>query len=789
MQDFQVTEAEEQEVSIKEMVGRYLRYWPWMVLGVVLAVTTAFIYLRYTVPTYSTSARIIISDSNNGGASSEVAALQNLGVLNNLNTSSIENEVEILQSERLLKPVVENLGLNVEYYREGRIKRLEVYGEQPFKVKVLSYNTAVGLPASDLTFTLLDAETVSIADDKGIHDYALGEVIDLEFAEIMVVPNFDEEVLPESRKSDFQVHFFTIDEVAMRLAQEVKVMPSKKGSTVMEISLVHPITKKAEAIVNELIEQYNKDAIADNNLIAKNTSDFIESRLKIIAGELDSVETDKVDFKVSNRLVDVEGQASGISAASQEVMKAQLDLNTRISVIHSLVSYLGERDNAKLLPVNLGESGSSALVEQYNTLVMERNELRKHTTEKNPVLKTMDAQIDELRGTVLESLRTEIKTLEIALQDLKSRERLVDAKMAAAPVKEKQFRDIERQQSIKEALYLFLLEKREEASISMAINEPKAKVVNYARSSIKPVSPKKEQILGGAFVLGLIFPLLIVYVRELLNDKIQTRKDIESRVANVPIVGELPSVDDKEEQFIANDGRSILAESFRILRTNLQYMFIDREEGAGAKTILVTSTTKGEGKSLTAANLAISLAGTGKKVVLIGADLRNPQLGRYFEHDRNQTGLSNYLFKESIDLRDIVSASEVNGLDLITSGSIPPNPAELLLSKRTGELFDTLKQEYDYIVIDTAPLLLVTDTFLINKYADVVLYVMRSGYTEIRFTDFIKDTLKTKKLEKVALVLNDVSMADFGYGNKYGYSYYGRERETFFGKIKKRLSA
>lgn len=782
----------EDEIHLRDLVEKYLRHWKWFVIGVFVCVVAAFFYLKYATPVFRTEASIVIKEEDKGGMGSQLSALQDIGVLGGMGGASVENEIEILKSKRLLQKVVNELGLNVSYFVKEGIKINEVYGNIPFYVKILKYNDEVNLaeemPEEPYEIALINDKQISINDGEQTNTYELGAKIVLPFAEIMVVPNIVKKKRLMVDANRFLVSFKTIEGAAIGLEEAIQVSLADKNATVINMALEHPLKTKAQDILNELVNQYNEDAIIDNNLVSKNTAEFIDERLKIIGRELDSVETNKVSFKSQNKLTDIEAESVLFLENVNEVNKKHLEVATQMEVTNTMIAYLNEGDNAKLLPTNLSgqeSEGMAELINTYNTLVIERNEMLKNSTDKNPVVKNINSQIDQLRSTVLNGLQTQKTGLRIAMNDLRRQEAIMDNKIAKVPGKEKEFRGIEREQNLKEALYLYLLQKREEASINMAVTAPKAKIVDYANSTVKPVAPKKMIVMGGAFLMGLLIPFLFIYVGDVLNNKIVTRKDIERALPNLPIIGELPSLGDKEEKIIADDDRSVLAEAFRILRTNLQYMFVNHNVEDGAKTILVTSTTKGEGKSLVSSNLAVTLADTKKKVVLIGADLRNPQLKQYIQHNKRQSGLSNYLYNDNIELDDIINPSGIkSNLDMISSGSIPPNPAELLMGDKIKTFFEALKNRYDYVVIDSAPLLLVTDTFLINKYADVTVYVMRSGYAESKFTDFVSDTLKEKKLERVAMVLNDVSMANFGYGNKYGYNY-GGEKDGILEKIKK----
>jgi tyrosine-protein kinase Etk/Wzc len=400
---------------------------------------------------------------------------------------------------------------------------------------------------------------------------------------------------------------------------------------------------------------------------------------------------------------------------------------------------------------------------------MQRNKLLQSSTPKNPLVVGLEKQIGGLRGNIKQSLTNVKNGLQIQRGQLNQQEGIIGGAISAIPEKEKQFRSISRQQEIKETLYLYLLQKREETAIALAVTTPKAKIVDSAYSQNTPVSPKRQIILLAALILGLLIPFLFIYVKQLLDNKIRNRAFVERNGSDIAIVGEIPALGKKDEELVKVNDYSILAESFRILRTNLQYLVLNKQEKtAGGKVIFVTSTVKGEGKTFVSSNLAITIANSGSKVILVGADIRNPQLQRYIEHDFNKKGVVEYLVYPETTLQDYIQPSKTQkNLWLMVSGTIPPNPAELWMQERAGSLFKELSMEFDYVVVDTAPAMLVTDTLLINQYADITLYTLRAGYTEKKLLEFPIEQERTKKLKNVAFVLNNVSMANFGYGNKY----------------------
>jgi len=458
-----------------------------------------------------------------------------------------------------------------------------------------------------------------------------------------------------------------------------------------------------------------------------------------------------------------------------------LDVSTQMELSNTMIDYMKNADRDELLPANIGISNESvgSAVNNYNELILYRNKLLQTSTPKNPVVKSVNEQIAQMRNSILESLENSKNALRIAMKDLNMQENIISSKISQVPAKEKIFRGIERQQTIKEQLYLFLLQQREEASIALAATADRAKIVDSAYGPQEPVSPKKSLIYLGALLAGLLVPFGGIYSFNLLNTKVKGRKDVERHLKSIPIIGEIPKVQKGDSDLIKHNDQSIMAEAYRIFRTNLQYLFINKlEKNEEGKSLIVTSTIKGEGKTFVAFNLALTLALTGKKVVLVGADIRNPQLQRYLpEHLKSKKGLTEYIVYEDLQVADVVAQSEYNeNLNIIVSGAIPPNPAELLMQKRTSTLVEELRKQYDYIILDTAPAMLVTDTILINKLADITLYVVRADYTDRRLLDFAKDAIEDGRLTNVAMVLNNVALNNFGYGNKYGYAYSREER-------------
>lgn len=785
MEDLQNQGTENLEPTLREQVETYTRNWVWFVLFAILSLLVAFLYLRYTTPIYRSSATILIKDEKNSSLS-ELAAFQDLGLSGSLNQSGFENELLILSSKSLMERVVRELNLEVSYYSEGNIRTSELYREVPFKVTVLTPQDSLG--GSDRSFfvSVLSDKSFQLWDEEGMNkkEYKFGDAVVLRFGKIMVTPNLDNFKRSESRdiSQPIKVMVNTTSEVGGMYRNSVQIEQVGDISSVIQMSLNSTNPDKAEAVLNELIRQYNQDAMEDRNMVAENTANFINSRLVIITRELDSVETGKVDFKQENRLTDIAAEAELFLSSASEFNKRQVDVEIQLELVNTMTEYLTQGRSTDLLPTNLGieMEGVANAVANYNQLVLERNRILATSTAKNPVVVNLNDQISSLKQTVLSSLRNAKTSLEIAKSDLRSQENRIGSKIQAIPEKEKTFRSITRQQNVKEALYLYLLQKREENAISLAVTTPKAKIVDLAYTGNKPVSPKGDVVLLLALLIGLIIPFLIIYIANLLDNKIRKRVYLERNAAKIPVAGEIPQLLKSDMDVIEKNDRSILAESFRILRTNLEYLYVDeKKEDSKGKTIFVTSTIKGEGKTFVSFNLALTLAYSGAKVLIVGADVRNPKLHRYVSGLPYRSGVVEYLVNAEDSNSSIMEYVHKNtnfpNLSVLFSGSIPPNPAELWMRPGTKTMFEDLKANFDYVIVDTAPCMLVTDTFLISKYADITLYVVRAGYTEKRLLEFPVESESGRKLKHMAFILNDVSEANYGYGNKYNYIYGEKE--------------
>ena len=792
-----VKNLEEQEINLREELDKYLRYWPWFILGVLASIILAFVYLKLTVPVYNTVASVIIKDDEGsaGGIGSELAAFEDLGLLGGMSTSSIENEIGLFKSRRMMVNTVSALKLNISYFDTEGLKADELYLNTPFSVEVISLDKRGLLEAQENEenefFIKPDSGknlSVEIAATGEKRSTVPGQLLSLPWGSFIIKDNRAALADLEEVKTNVLVRVATIEDVADYFKKEVKVELTDDNATLLQFGLESTVPQKARDILDQLIFEYNKEAIQDKNEVALSTARFIDERLAIINEELDTVEVGIEEFKEDNSLTDIEAEGKLILENASDYRRREQELATQLAIAQSMLSYLSDPDlNSEYLPVNVGLEGETVntQINSYNELVLERNRVLEGATNLNPLVSRLNSQIEQLKSSIINGLRRQITNLSIAQRDLESQSRLIGSEIAAVPSKERRFRDISRQQNIKEALYIFLLQRREENSLSLAATAPKAKIVDSAYTLKEAVFPKPKIILAAALLLGLGIPFIVIYIRRLLNNKIERREDIEKISRTIPIVGELPRIAKGDSDLIEENDRSVLAESFRIMTTNLQYLLVNAKNEGKGYCIYTTSTVKGEGKTFTSINLAMTLANTGKKVILIGADLRNPQLQRYDTESKSAIGVSDYLVNEDHRLESLIHNSKFHpNLKLFLSGSIPPNPSELLRQSKFGRMIQELREQYDYVIVDTAPSMLVADTFLISKYADLILYVTRAGYTEKKLLNFAVDAQNDGKLHDVSFVINDVKTANFGYGNKYGYAY-GQSKPSLWERFKR----
>ena len=768
---YKSTMPKEKGFNLREAISKYLRYWPWFILSVLIAIVIARIYLHYTPLSYLTTASILIKDENSSNLS-QLAIFQDLGVGDNISGVNLENEIEILSSRTITQKLVQKLKLNIRYYHDGRINSTELYDNSPIVLEVLSDKSKWLSGVPDLTITPISPAKFLVSQEN-VEDATEVFGQEFEFNGIRYLIHTTENL---KTQAPTRVSINSIERTTDQLRSSLDIALQGNMSSIIKINHVSESPEKSQAIIDELIYLFNQDAIKDRGMVSKNTAEFIDERLGVVWRELDSVELNKVRYKQTHNLIDLQTQGGISLESTSESNRNLMTTETELSQIRAMISYLQTGEKSSLLPSSLGvsDTGLMNLIQQYNQVVMQRNQLLIHSTETHPTVVSLTGQLVDLKANVLESLERAKSSLEIKLNDLRRQDRRIGGQLAGIPSKERDFTTIERQQEIKQSLYLYLLQKREEATISLAVTEPKAKIVDAAFTPVNPVAPDSKIVMLAALLLGGVIPLGTIYMKDVLDNKIRNREDVGSIIPDASILVEIPELSKKDSKSVVEkNDLGIVAECFRVLRTNLQFAGVTNKVGKG-KCIIVTSSIKGEGKTMISANLAMTLAHAGNKVLLIGGDIRNPKLSRFFlgvDNERRK-GFVDYLVNEDSTIEDYTVSSTVNeNLSILHSGTIPPNPGELLLSDRVESLMDEAKAKFDYLIIDTAPTLLVTDTLLFSKFADATIFVIRAGFTKKQILEFAKGLKEDKKLKRVHFVLNAVSSANYGYGGKYGYGY------------------
>lgn len=767
---------ESEDINIRERIDKYLVNWRWFLISVIICIVGAFLYLRYTTQTFEASTTILVKDEKKGGMLSELSAFADLGLGGSMK-NNVDNEVEILRSRTLIESTVKKLNLNVALFVEGNVIDRDIYNEAPLSATFINKNEEFYAAEVILNCKLLSSDSFKLEDetkDSKFENFILSTKKEFKFNE-KIATQLGTLVISKTsfygknhtgRFKSIRISVNPLDELTEDLSKKLKVEPISKTSSVVTISISDPVSKKAEEFLDTMIRIYNANAAEDKNFISENTSKFIATRLALIAQELDGVEQDVETFKKANKLTDIESEAKLFIEGSTEYDKKGVETEIQLNVVSSMLDFIRKSNSSDLLPANMivDNVDASGLITSYNQLVLDRNRLLKSATLENPSVVKMDQQINSLKANVAASLRRIQANLQIQNKDIKSHEGLLNSRIGKIPVQERQFRAIARQQKVKEELYLYLLQKREETAISLAATEPNARVIDVAKADKDPVSPKKKFVYLAGLLLGLLIPFGIIYADDLLDTKIKSKLDLEGKT-QIPFIGDVPTSDDIAE-LIKSESRTSSAEAIRIVRTNLEFMLTKVPDGT-AKTIFVTSTFPSEGKTFISVNLAATFALSGRRVLLIGADIRNPKFEEYI--DVPSLGLTNYLSSHDKKVDEFIFKHKgYENFYILPSGIIPPNPAELLMGKKVSQLFDELKKEYDYIIVDTAPVSLVTDTILIAKNADTFVYVMRANVLEKRMLNIANTFYKEKKLPNMCIVLNDTDSTK-GYGYGYGY--------------------
>lgn len=777
---------EEQQINIKALLGRILEDWWVVVLCLFLCIGTVYGFLRYKTPMYKINAKLMVQDEKKGGGS--INAGEMLGDLSGLLNmkSNVDNEAEILKTRNLMERVVKASDLNIIYLKKGTFKDPELQ-ETPFTVKLVTNNDTIRANSYELSVSE-DGNTFEVSyksnqsQEKIISQIKFGDSLFIEgIGKIIIRKN---PVVPFiSKKYIFRIT--SVDERVAALQKELKVSVTSKLVTTIDLNLNYSLPKKGEEILSGLIEEYIRQNINDKNKIADSTIAFIENRLTLVGGELGSIEGNIQNFKQGNKLADLSEQSKLLITNTSDYINRIAVLETQINIMISLEDYLKDGvKNKRVVPASVlpQDVVFGELVKNYNGLLLERDRQLLTSTEDNPYIKNLDERIAAMRNAMISNLSGTRKSLEINRGELQKEIDKLESSIRKVPAQERIYLDLARQQQIKQELYLFLLQKREEMAISKTSNISNAKIIDFPKSEFKPYSPNKQLIFLIGLIAAFLLPFARIYIIDLFNDRIQSKEEIIKHT-NIPIVGEISHNDSENNLVISNDPRSVISEQFRALRTNLQF-FMNAPKG---NIILMTSSMSGEGKSFTVVNLGTVLAISGKKVLLMELDLRKPNLSPSFKII-NDFGFTNYIISPETKISDIVMPTKIHeNLFIIPSGPLPPNPAETIMSERMEKLMEELKKEYDYILMDAPPIGLVTDAQLLNKYTSITLYLIRQKYTYKNQLSIPQELYVNDKMKKMGIVINDIKKT-YGYGYGYGYGNEEAKGKSWLKKMKEMFS-
>ncbi len=747
------------EIDVRKIVRIVMEKWYWFAISVVFFVLLGVAYFLRKSPQWTTDASIMIRQKD-GGLADQLGSLAMFGLGG---STAVEDEVVVLTSRGLMTQALDALNLwEASFVKDGirwsgefrnpalTIDYLELSErgeERPFIVYVKPTKKGYKVRVKSGFFHRSSTKVAS-----------LNEPVETLAGTLLIHPNRE-----LSRDTTYRVIHKRPELVVAGFRKMLMVTLHKKESNIINLSMKSPMPDRDRALLHQLIEQYNLNAIVDKNMLASNTGAFIEERMNIITAELSEAEKTVSQYKEKNKIANIETQARLILEANSVEQQALAEIETQLNLVDYIDEFMrNESKQGSLIPANIGitDAALGSSLSQYNSIMLQRMRIQRTATANNPVLEQMDAQLSSMRQNIIATIASVRESLRIRKRDLQAQDSKFNRQIQNAPEQEREYVRIVRDQKIKEQLYLFLYKKREENALMLAATTIPAKVVDVPQCDVRSRSPKLKNLLVLCFMLGLMFPAALLYIFALLNDKIDDVKDYERRV-KAPMLGEI--VQNSRHAHIAiREGEStVSAELFRLMRTNLRFVISSEVK---SPVILVTSCINGEGKSYISCNIALSLAILGKKVALVGMDIRKPMIAQYF--GLSQRGhLTDYLAEPSVTIDDIIVPSgEHKNLDLLPCGTIPPNPAELLQSKRVEELFAELRKRYDYIIVDTAPLALVSDTYLLDRIADLTILVSRFKYTPMEMVDYFNRIVEQDRMHHVACVLNGTKGSHTGYG-------------------------
>lgn len=779
--DNNMGEQDEEKINYQELLFRYIIHWPWFVASILICLIGAWCYLHFQTPVYRISASIMIKDDKKGGGGN-TADLESLGLGGMItSTNNIDNEIEVLRSKTILKEVVNDLELNIVYYDMDEFPKKELYKTSPVIVNLTAQEADKLRDAALVNMMLTPEGGVDVNLKVGLNEY------NKQFDKLPAVLPTDVGTFGfalrdslsngkiEGQKTVRSINAVVYPPfgVAKGYQMSLSIEPTSKTTSVAVISLMNTNMQRGQDFINKLMEMYNLNTNNDKNEVAEKTREFINERIKIIDEELGSTEDKLEIFKRSAGLTDISSDAQLAVSGNAEYERKRVENGTQINLVRDLAKYINNPLNEyEVLPSNIGlsDAGLTTQVDRYNELIIERKRLLRTSTESNPMIVNLDTSIRAMKANVQAAISGTLQGLLIVKSDLEREANRFSRRISNAPGQERQYVSIARQQEIKAGLYLMLLQKREENAITLAATANNAKIIDEPVAEGGPVSPKPKMIYMIALAIGVGLPVGIIFLIGLTKFKIEGRGDVE-KLTRLSIVGDIPLVEGNNGSIaVFENQNTLMSETFRNIRTNLQFM-LEKDQ----KVILVTSTVSGEGKSFVSANLAISLSLLGKKVVIVGLDIRKPGLNKIFNIPRKDLGVTQYLSNPEKNLMEFVQSSDVSkNLYILPGGTVPPNPTELLARDGLDKAIETLKKNFDYVVLDTAPVGMVTDTLLIGRVANLSVYVCRADYTRKAEFTLINELADNNKLPNLCTVINGLDLQKKKYGYYYGYGKYGK---------------
>lgn len=781
MQTNNSSNKNDQGLNIVDLFMYLASQWKWFLLSILICGGIAWYNYARAPLVYFRSATVIIKDPSNKASTSGLDRFDNF-----INKVNVGNEILQFRSKKLMREVVQRVHADVSYQIKDGLRSNELYNESPVLV---SLPDALPEQSFSFTMTLKDAKTVTLSDFSGIeakpsYEVALNDTVAI-IEGMNVVVTATNYLRDSWLNTPIRVQKLPVESMVNYYKNALGIQQEEEEASILTLALKDSSPARAEDVLNTLITVYNEEAIKEKNQVAVNTANFINERLIIIERELGNVESNLESFKQRNQIVDIASSAGMYMTESQKYNADAMELETQLRLANFIKDYLTDPSKeTDLIPSNTGISDMNIenQISLYNAAKLKRDHLIDDSSVNNPVVQELNNSLRAMKQSIIRAVDNMIVSLNVKRNDAQNREMRAQDRVTAIPTKERQMLSIERQQKIKEALYLFLLNKREENALSQAMADNNARVIDGAEGSNAPISPNRNRILLLGLLVGIALPGAVCLAILFMDTRVHGRKDIEG-VTSVPYLGEIPldkeAMKDHRRKVMAvkEQGDDIVSEAFRILRTNMAFL---SKKDKPAQVITFTSFNIGAGKTFIARNLSMSLAYMKKRVVMVDLDIRKGTLSRHFGH--YHVGVTNYLSDNTVKVDDIIQHQE--GFDLIPAGILAPNPAELLMDNRLDELMNELRTRYDYIIADNVPVGLIADATIANRIADLTIFVVRAGKLDRRQLPDIEKLYQEKKLKNMALVLNGANPERHGYGYSYGYGYgygYGtKKKKTFF---------